>query len=405
MKKNLFLAAIAAAALATGCTQNEVMQDLAENNAVGFDVYAGMSTKGFVTDNTGAGDNIGIKEANVGFGVYAYYHNASSWSATSTPNFMFNQKVLWNTSKWEYNPVKYWPNTPNDKISFFAYAPYMRDAANEAVIEEVSDNDDQGKPSVKLTLPTTGNAGDMIDFVAGQKMSVTKPTSTSAVTFNLKHQTTRVSFSLKTNRAIFNGDDGLNPEATTVVVKSLDFVNTAFLYKSGVYTFETSDTDATETEHGQDGTWTNLNSYTVGFSFTDNWTKDNPQIPASGTYTGTAYAAGQGKAIKNDASNAEVTVKLLDDGNYLFLLPPNGKTGIAAGDIKMNITYDIVTKDLKLNGGHSVTSYETTVDLPATTMAQGKAYNYTLTIGLTEVDVEAAVQKWDLASGSNIDAY
>ena len=40
--------------------------------------------------------------------------------------FMNNQKVTWNGSgnAWEYTPSKFWPSGANDKVSFFAYAPY-----------------------------------------------------------------------------------------------------------------------------------------------------------------------------------------------------------------------------------------------------------------------------------------
>lgn len=84
------------------------------------------------------------------FGVYAYYTGAKdnapyAWvnyaadkGGALVPNFMYNQKVTWNstTNLWEYTPVKYWPNgtgeatdewgtgTVREPVSFFAYAPY-----------------------------------------------------------------------------------------------------------------------------------------------------------------------------------------------------------------------------------------------------------------------------------------
>ena len=36
-----------------------------------------------------------------------------------------------NTGGWTYSPVKYWPNNKNDKISFFAYAPYETSGSRE----------------------------------------------------------------------------------------------------------------------------------------------------------------------------------------------------------------------------------------------------------------------------------
>ena len=62
-----------------------------------------------------------------GFGVFAYYTGVNGYgdydwfdggSITKiAANFMFNQQVKWNNSlgndyitKWEYAPIKYWPN-------------------------------------------------------------------------------------------------------------------------------------------------------------------------------------------------------------------------------------------------------------------------------------------------------
>ena len=45
---------------------------------------------------------------------------------------MHNQMVKFDGTNnvWTYSPVKYWPNRQNDKISFFAYAPYESDWQN-----------------------------------------------------------------------------------------------------------------------------------------------------------------------------------------------------------------------------------------------------------------------------------
>ena len=69
-----------------------------------------------------------------GIGVYAYVTSGTTWTAggsTRTPNFMLNEHVTFESSQgWVYRPLKYWPNqaaTPAsiDRVSFFAYAPYV----------------------------------------------------------------------------------------------------------------------------------------------------------------------------------------------------------------------------------------------------------------------------------------
>jgi hypothetical protein len=176
MKKSLFLMAAASALMLTACTsEDDVVQSSAsqkaEAKAVGFDVYTPAATnvtraglEGTMT--TGrlqrSGGNGG------GFGVYAYLvedevpasgdanattyktwiTSSSDWDNPKMPNFMVNEKLLWNETNqgWYYSPLKYWPNeTDNDsqtpaaemigsastsyldRLTFFAYAPYVKE--------------------------------------------------------------------------------------------------------------------------------------------------------------------------------------------------------------------------------------------------------------------------------------
>ena len=69
-----------------------------------------------------------------GFGVFAFYTDQREYDQTATPNFMYNQRVVWNGSKWAYEPVKYWPNEFGnaaisdgiDYVTFFSYAPWTQ---------------------------------------------------------------------------------------------------------------------------------------------------------------------------------------------------------------------------------------------------------------------------------------
>ena len=74
-----------------------------------------------------------------------------------TPNFMFDQAVSFNagTSKWTYSPIKYWPNNPENTITFWAYSPYY---GNEEILKlyeanstEEYDNDVPGAPEIQFT--------------------------------------------------------------------------------------------------------------------------------------------------------------------------------------------------------------------------------------------------------------
>ena len=137
--KKIFLFA-AAAALLTACSSEELGSEYAQQKAsetpINFSVYTPRTTraganmseytdykKGIVTDD--------LKK--IGFGILAYYTDDETYDADkSTPNFMYNTKVTNDGTAWKYNPVMYWPNEFKaataeniDRVSFFAYAPYV----------------------------------------------------------------------------------------------------------------------------------------------------------------------------------------------------------------------------------------------------------------------------------------
>ena len=133
MKKFFVIAAAALALVACNKEQKFAEEPKADAIAVGFDIYAarGIDTK---TGFSGPIKDTDVLKGTEGFGVFAYYTNGSEYDSNSLPNFMYNQQVKWDgSSAWTYAPVKYWPNEyganavadERDKVSFFAYAPYV----------------------------------------------------------------------------------------------------------------------------------------------------------------------------------------------------------------------------------------------------------------------------------------
>ena len=143
MRQKLYLFAALAAMLAA-CSENDLGKETAavqnaEPGAVTFDVYTNRATTragwaGEVTTN-------GLKEQTddaaklgaSGFGVFGYYTNNNTYDQQAIPNFFYNQQVKYTGSDFTYEPVKYWPNEYGttaisddaDKVSFFAYAPWV----------------------------------------------------------------------------------------------------------------------------------------------------------------------------------------------------------------------------------------------------------------------------------------
>ena len=62
-------------------------------------------------------------------GVYGYYTETTAFTnTTEKANFMYNQPVtrelISKQLRWEYDPVKYWPNNDQEKVTFWGYYPY-----------------------------------------------------------------------------------------------------------------------------------------------------------------------------------------------------------------------------------------------------------------------------------------
>lgn len=136
-------------------------------------------------------------------GIFAYYTGSDGWTAADTPNFMYNQEVKRTdtSSPWTYSPVKYWPNNPADKISFFAYAPY-----NAAGVTPCG-NTVAGFPYLDYTVPTA--EADQTDLLAATPLMnqsyantpVTPgdPTTQGKISFNMQHALTKVSIYAKSS--------------------------------------------------------------------------------------------------------------------------------------------------------------------------------------------------------------
>jgi len=405
MKKNLFLFTIAALAM-TGCSQDEVTNEVVHNNAIEFGTYTGRPAQTRAATTTESIKN--------GFGVLAYYTGKDNWKSDGsfTPNFMYNQKVTGTnvaeggntTTKWTYEPVKYWPTTQNDKISFFAYAPY-NDAGNDKGIE-LSGNSVANTPTLKFTVADA--VENMVDFVADVQIDMThkdKDDSKSAVEnsevkFKFLHELTRVGFVAVVDEdvKITSTNSSTVESATRVVVRDIKIKTSGVtdnkFYKSATYTFANED-DAPTIKRGtwsdMSGTWTASGGTMTDFDLlnimnTEGFPND---FLATGTTAPTDDKGGVWLKLTDDNPT-----NLLKSDKYLFLIPVNGETGTGDSDnITAVITYDIITADSNLSKGYSITSATKEVNLALGEgwLKQGYAYTYIFKIGIDEIKVSADV--------------
>lgn len=388
MKQNYFMGLIACAALTmTGCSNDEINapQQSQGNNAIEFSTYLGRNAQGSRGTET---NDASIKSENGGFGVLAYYTEQADFADTNNnkPNFMWNQQVTYKGTNWVYTPVKYWPTKVGDKVSFFAYAPYVAGGNDKGIV--LSGKSATGAPTATITLPD--DPAQTIDFVAAVQMNKTHDKGTN-VSFTLKHEMTRVKVQAKLDKSVYDASDPKHK--TFVVIKNVTFNNKGQFYKSGIYTFSTDDSKR--------GKWaapeTNDLTYTLNLNGVLNKTKITANSAVSGDYkTGVDGI----KLTKKDTPE-----NLFKTNEYLYLIPvsADNENGLTDGKATATIEYDIVTEDSNLVKGYSCTSATKTVLLPEGTLKQGISYNYIFTIKLDEIVLNAEVKGWDEpASDSNI---
>lgn len=377
--KNLW---IAAAALAmTGCSQNEITEMNPDANpAIGFSVFTGTQTKGLVTNGSTTADGVTTGLQSTGFGVLAYYTGQSDMGTSAAPNFMWNQEVTY-TGGWTYAPLKYWPNTDGDKVSFFAYGPYEGTPSGASNVV-LSDKTTTGYPTLKFTVDMDAPE-DMVDLVAtnaaqtgaNKTMNLTK--SSTAVPFLFKHVLSRADFVAKLDVTSITNTE------TKVFVTGIKLRGTGSNTSSKLF--------ATATYKFQDGTW----NYTTGGAATLQTT--DVDLVKDNFWNGIAQSFGTDKFItKSVALDADKTeVSLFKTNQYLFLIPPTGNgISVAATDVQVELTYHVVTIDDKLDGGKSDVETTAIVSLPENTLKAGSAYKYIFTIGLEGVKVSATVDAW-----------
>lgn len=384
MKKNYLLWALAVVSLA-GCSQNEITEESPDAHpAVGFSVYTGTQARGAETDNNA------IQGSGKGFGILAYYTGQNSMGTGYAPNFMWNQQVTFSSTggdHWEYTPLKYWPNTTSDKVSFYAYAPYLKQENTPKT--ELSGNTATGYPTIKFTV---ADADKTVDLVTAKKENETKPATDTKVSFSLKHVLTKATFKAKLSAEYYSGSD--DTKKTKIYLTGASLVGTSSastgLYSYATYKFEDDKWDYTTTGSG-------------GSAKAALMSTDYSLANILNTATINSGLGGYNKSAIEITYSSSSATDLFKSNESLYLIPANNDSGISSDKkVQVQLEYDIVTADTNLSGNSSVVPCKVIVDLTTGTLKQNAAYTYTFILGLTEVKVEASMDTdgWTTTDGN-----
>lgn len=429
MKKNFYVGLIALTALTvTSCSNDDVvMQSPEVNKAIEFGTYVGRDavSRGSVITQDGSTSGTATTTLSLkvkGFGVFAYYTNESSYVAEDDPNtqdkesspcnFMYNQLVNWpvNAADWTYSPIKYWPNDPGDKLTFFAYAPYDDADAGQGEVDNISFNaqtDMSGDPIISFTVNNeVKNQQDLlwsrtenIDKVKNQ-LPQNGITTTDEITFNFAHALSRIGFTVRAvTDEVSAGTEKLLDTYTTIVLKEVRLVDSEVV----------GNTAPTTGNFYQSGTL-NLNNPVADISTspaTAMWV--NKTGAQYFTLTNTHFideATDNTNGFVINQDNSATANKLNKDDSYIMIIPRD--FGNCTDDDQTNNTplyvyveYDVITTDSNVGGTSTVTNHITKPIY--INFESGKAYTLNLQLGMTSVKVTADVDAWSEQTGTSVD--
>jgi len=372
MKKSYLFGMFALAAMTmVGCSNDEVVENFSQDNAIEFGTYVGRDaqSRGEILTTEG------LKEQ--GFGVYAYYTGQSTWTEYSQngeikPNFMNNTKVTYDADleEWTYSPIKYWPNNVDDKVSFFAYAPYNKDYK-------------MGKTAFEYEVPNNVKEHIDLTWTNSNNINKTKQGINEKVVFKFQHALAKIGLTYQAATDELASKNNALDENTTIVI------NRVILSKDKV---EYSEAD----NYKADGVF-----YTKGTMGLDNAEDAADWSEESGEQYFTLTTDNFANNFLN-TENSLTPTKLNKDDSFLMIIPQNfSQTGF-----NVFIEYVVTTKGRNEAGEEDcsvITNRINTEDLVKLNFESGKQYTLKLILGMTSVKVAAEVVDWENGDEEPVD--
>jgi hypothetical protein len=289
------------------------------------------------------------------YGVFGCYKNGEPLSHDNlSTNLMNNQEVTFVGDRWEYTPIKYWPQKEegSNYASFFAYSPYangngfvsVNSASSEPVIEYNSINpmDDAG------------------DLLYGSKINTTKNDNNGCVTIDSKHALARLN--LKAVAALDQISSGnITDTNVKITIKSIKI--SGQIPNKGSFDLYRQQ-------------WKNLSTETQTYAL------EGDNLAADLRDAGDTFAANQPEGVKYSSKPIGVSP-------YLFIPTDGEKT------ITITVEYFITVDDAKLATGYSRVKNVISKSLNLN-FAAGYSYDMQIVFGLTSLKCDvSANSSWD----------
>lgn len=180
----LFVAALFVGAVLAGCDGVDSLSPSGGGTPISFATTVAPLPGADGGASTRAGD---LTTSNLtSMAVFASYTGSDNWTTSGTCNFIHNQEVKRTDSStpWTYAPMKYWPGTTGEKLSFFAYAPHSSSVTGLTA----TGNAATGYPVLSYTVPLA--ATSQTDLLMGTPLADKQ--KGAALTFAMNHVLTRV---------------------------------------------------------------------------------------------------------------------------------------------------------------------------------------------------------------------
>ena len=383
-----------------------------------------------------------------GFGVFAYYTQNVGYSSSATPNFMYDQAVTYST-KWEYTPIKYWPNdynatgavdqqtspatgTVSDRLSFFAYAPYeatandgtpsgtsTKESSTEVGITAFTGNSTTGDPKVTYVARinnTIANAVDLLwgvaatgglsytaangsaqNVAAGMPLiDLVKPTTGTSINFAFNHAL--AGLNLTAAAKFNNGSYADIPDETFIHIDEV--VITANLNNTGVLNLNNTAPNiplwdvTAATPRATTFTLSNsdISSY-LRYSDVGSTVANIKNGVGRESTTAAAKTTTPQQVINGNVNEGSVTKT-----NIFTMLPKSTSTTFT-----VTVTYYVRTKDPALFNGYSSVKNKITKDVTFSTGLSGSLiYTINMILGLEDVSMTGTVEPWTDGSTENV---